>query len=105
MPEVMNRRRGLGERRRRGMNVEVMIWVPVVLMFQDWFHISRSVISPLESWLSNCAPTQIVNRLLDRLGQSRAIIPALLTKASTLPKFEFTVSKAALMESSCSMSI
>lgn len=51
------------------MNVEVMICVPVVLMFQDWFHISRSVISPLESLLSNSAPTQIVNRLLDRLGQ------------------------------------
>lgn len=40
------------------MKVEVMTWLPVVLMFHDWFHTSRSVICPAESCWSICAPVE-----------------------------------------------
>lgn len=56
VPEVMKRRRGLGAWRSNGMKVEVMICVPTVLTFQDWFHILRSVICPEASCWSNMAP-------------------------------------------------
>ena len=47
VPLAMNKSRGFGDFSRSGMKVAVMICVPAVLRFQDAFHASRIVISPL----------------------------------------------------------
>lgn len=54
--EVMKRRRGLVDCRRRGMRAVVRRCVDVVFRFQDLFHISRGVRLDLATSWSNCAP-------------------------------------------------
>ena len=56
VPELMKRRRGLEDFRSSGMNVEVMMCVPVVLTFQLAFHISRWLSLPAATSRSNWAP-------------------------------------------------
>ena len=70
VPLVMNRRRGLLDLSRRGTKVDVMIWVPTVLTFQEAFQAWRIVSFPECSCWSNWAPKLELERVLFMVHQS-----------------------------------
>lgn len=88
VPLVMKRRRGSWDLSSRGTKVDVMIWVPTTLTFQEALHAWRIVRSPARNRWSNCAPGAKLMVLHDWCYW--VLIPALLTKASSRPNLDCT---------------
>lgn len=77
VPLVMNRRRALLDLSKRLTKIDVMICVPTVLTFHDWFHIWRMVICPEASCWSSCAP-MIGHLFWVNLATSRSIYTSII---------------------------